>query len=288
MRCTTLLVVSCCGVLAACRDKADAVDSVDSAAGAHDSVPLDTALPSDCAEDADADGACAEDDCDDGDPAVYPGARESCDGRDEDCDGEIDEDAGATYYLDEDEDGYGAEAVTACEPPASYADNGADCDDTDPDIHPGAEERSNGLDDDCDGSTDEGIVVDAAPELRLTWTSSGLQVNITGGAGRYELGMAETGAGSSGWFGESCISGSEPYGYDDYGYDVCHSLSATGGFLTSVYPTVSSVADGATLFNKSLGESGDLTYVLLSVSSGDCWVTGHDVRYYDRLGCTAL
>ena len=42
--------------------------------------------------DADGDGVTAEDgDCDDTDPAVYPGAEEACDGVDNDCDQEIDE-----------------------------------------------------------------------------------------------------------------------------------------------------------------------------------------------------
>jgi len=52
--------------------------------------------------DEDGDGVTVGDgDCDDGDPAVYPGAVDGCDGRDEDCDGEIDEDA---RYEDEYED----------------------------------------------------------------------------------------------------------------------------------------------------------------------------------------
>ncbi|MFH1469814.1 MAG: MopE-related protein [Pseudomonadota bacterium] len=42
--------------------------------------------------DADADGYPEDEDCDDGERAVHPGAGEACDGRDDDCDGLIDGD----------------------------------------------------------------------------------------------------------------------------------------------------------------------------------------------------
>lgn len=101
----------------------------------------------------------AKPDCDDNDPDVHPGATETCNGVDDNCNGVIDEGAENTYYLDNDGDGYGAEAqkVSACSPPANYVDKVGDCVDNNPDIYPGAEEVCNDIDDDCDAKVDEGL-----------------------------------------------------------------------------------------------------------------------------------
>jgi len=92
-------------------------------------------------EDNDADGHPASEDCDDLDGTAHPGADERCDGRDNDCDGEIDEDDAVdpdTFYRDADGDGYGdpGDVIEACEPPEDAVDNPLDCDDTDPGLHP--------------------------------------------------------------------------------------------------------------------------------------------------------
>ena len=108
-------------------------------------------------------------DCDDGDAAVNPAASESCDGVDNDCDGTVDEDSAvdaATWYADTDGDGYGdaGATTTACDEPSIYLPSAspADCDDGDAAVYPGASERCNGVDDDCDGSVDEDSAVDVA------------------------------------------------------------------------------------------------------------------------------
>jgi hypothetical protein len=104
-------------------------------------------------------------DCDDTSAAVHPGATETCNGYDDDCDGLVDDDDSgvtgtSTWYQDYDLDGYGDASVTtaACDEPSGYTDDDTDCDDGDPAINPGASEACNGLDDDCDGSYDEGSV----------------------------------------------------------------------------------------------------------------------------------
>jgi hypothetical protein len=107
-----------------------------------------------------ADGVLVAGDCDDTDPSVSPDAIEACNTVDDDCDGDVDE-AGAvdelTWYADADGDGYGdaATGVSACDAPAGTVADSLDCDDGDASVNPLAAESCNGVDDDCDGDTDE-------------------------------------------------------------------------------------------------------------------------------------
>ncbi len=111
--------------------------------------------------DADNDGYDASEDCDDSNPDVNPGATEVCNGIDDDCDDEIDEGVLESYYIDSDSDGYGVDDpstnATGCDVPSGYADVAGDCMDDNPDVHPGATEVCNGLDDDCNGEEDDGV-----------------------------------------------------------------------------------------------------------------------------------
>ncbi len=101
-------------------------------------------------------------DCDDGDPAVHPGAEEVCDGDDDDCDGRPDLVEVSTWYSDSDGDGWGhpAETETTCAPQVGWVQQGEDCDPSDPTVHPQAEELCDEQDQDCDGEVDEGFDAD--------------------------------------------------------------------------------------------------------------------------------
>jgi len=120
--------------------------------------------------DADTDGVAACEDCDDASAYHYPGAPERCEGTDEDCDGDVDEDAidTTTFYADSDGDGHGGDRFTAesCEAPDGYVETAEDCDDLDPAVNPDASETCNGIDDDCDDLIDDD---DAAVSGRDTW-----------------------------------------------------------------------------------------------------------------------
>jgi len=98
-------------------------------------------------------------DCNDNNNAVYPGATETCNGIDDNCNGSTDEGLLITYYLDSDGDGYGdsSNSIQACSAVVGYSLVGGDCNDNNNEVHPFATEVCNGIDDDCDGNIDNGL-----------------------------------------------------------------------------------------------------------------------------------
>ncbi|UJR81726.1 MopE-related protein [Sandaracinus amylolyticus] len=92
--------------------------------------------------------------------AVGP-TEELCDGVDNDCDASVDEHVLRTYHEDTDGDGYGSATsgvtTSACSVPEGWASNTLDCDDARAGVSPASPEVCNDLDDDCDGTTDEGL-----------------------------------------------------------------------------------------------------------------------------------
>ena len=97
-------------------------------------------------------------DCNDYRAQDNPNAEEIIDDFDNDCDGSIDEGAN-TYYPDVDGDGFGAPAgaIQSAVPVPGYVRSNSDCDDNNAGIFPGANERFDSADNDCDGAIDEGF-----------------------------------------------------------------------------------------------------------------------------------
>jgi len=107
------------------------------------------------------DGSLVAGDCDDLDAAVNPDQVESCNQRDDDCNGAVD-DAGVQrdLYTDADGDGDGAGASTAqgCGPQPGLSLTATDCDDADPARDGLQAERCDGVDNNCNGAVDEGAI----------------------------------------------------------------------------------------------------------------------------------
>jgi MYXO-CTERM domain-containing protein len=82
---------------------------------------------------------------------------ETCDGFDNDCDGEVDE------GYDMDGDGF-TTCGTVEDSPGETDDGLADCDDDNSDVNPAAEEICDGLDNDCDGRRDPGCACEQGEE----------------------------------------------------------------------------------------------------------------------------
>ena len=99
---------------------------------------------------------------DDDDTTVAGDDDDATSGDDDDATAGDDDDSGladCVYFADADEDGYGdpaTETLDSCDgPPDGYVDDDQDCDDSDAEVHPAADEVCDGIDNDCDGLEDE-------------------------------------------------------------------------------------------------------------------------------------
>ncbi|MCB9671605.1 MAG: hypothetical protein H6736_14940 [Alphaproteobacteria bacterium] len=130
-------------------------------------------------------------DCDDGDAQAHPGSTEVCGGGDEDCDGAIDaaDDDTFTLFADDDGDGFGGVPASACGDTSGSVVAGGDCDDTDPDVHPGAIDAiaCDGVDSDCDPAVPATLEVPwQIPTIGGAIAAAGADATICVAPGLYE------------------------------------------------------------------------------------------------------
>ncbi len=97
---------------------------------------------------------------------------ETCDGADNDCDGNVDEMVLTTFYVDADGDGQGDPERTceacdseACEAGLTWVTLGEDCDDDCDVCSPDLTETCDELDNDCDEMTDEEVTTTYYPDM---------------------------------------------------------------------------------------------------------------------------
>ncbi len=152
----------------------DKLAAEDDAAAQDSAAPRDTGDGSDSGAplDGDADGYDATEDCDDADGAVNPGAAEVCNGKDDDCDGDVDIRANDAVdaWRDADGDAWGIGVPEArCLPAAGWVAQSGDCDDGNGNVHPEATERWDGVRNDCEGGAPDQLDTATAD---ASWTGA--------------------------------------------------------------------------------------------------------------------
>ena len=98
--------------------------------------------------------------------SLYEAVEQTCDGEDNDCDGDEDEGVKKPFYKDFDEDGFGNPFISeeACSAPAGFVEDNTDCNDGDDEINPDHIEVCDGKNNDCDEETADGSGI-ATPDL---------------------------------------------------------------------------------------------------------------------------
>ena len=304
-------------------DDTTAVESCDPAAGsvtlAGDCDDADPAFHPDAAEtdctdpndyncdgsvgyaDADADGQPACTDCNDADAAVFPGATETCDGIDQDCDGSIDEDATdiATWYADLDGDSFGdaGSETLACSAPEGAVADHTDCVDGDAAVHPGAEERCDGVDQDCDGEIDEeavdagtwyadadtdgyGVDTSATVACDAPADHSAFSGDCNDADPAYNPGADESDCSDPNDY--NCDGASGFADRDEDGYAACEECDDGN---PAIYPGATEVCDGVD--NNCDGEPDEATAVDASTWYADTDVDGYGDPDQSTQACTA-
>ena len=183
-------------------------------------------------------------------------------------------------YPDADGDGYGDEdgATVICDA-AGFSDTPGDCDDADPDVHPDALERCDGVSDACDPTwtSDDGIV---------TWTTAdGFQdatADFAAGSDgdpaalTYDEGRVDVCAGT--WFVNLTLDGARIVGTGDV------VLDGGGAGPVVLVTSGENLLQGLTLTNGAGSEGGGLDTTGGSAQVDTCVITGNTAANGGEIG----
>jgi hypothetical protein len=220
-------------------------------------------------------------DCNDKNKNIHPRAAEKCDGKDNNCNGTVDEGC-SNFYKDADGDGYGdasnTKPATGAKAPEGYVKNSSDCDDSDASINPDAKEICNdNIDQDCSGAADDGGCIARVPgdyatiQKAIDSVTTGGKVLVSDGTynenikfnGRAVTVQSENGAGST-------------------------TIDGGGNGTVVVFTSgegEGSVLDGFTITNGEDIDGGGIYCMNSSPTIKNCIITGNKADFGGGIGC---
>jgi len=182
---------------------------------------------------------------------------------------------------DGDLDLYGDESqpTVHCELPAGHVANALDCNDDDPGVNPAAAELCNGVDDNCDGSVDEGLVLDSNPTCPMA-TNLGALSGDTGST------VLAAGSHTERWY---LFRVTEDALIQDLPLKVRIALAVPPGVDFDLYVTCFTCADGQVLSSTTAGVTGHTEEIYLGRNDapgadGSFFVLA-EVRYFTSQSC---
>ncbi len=185
-----------------------------------------------------------------------------------------------TYYADGDGDGYGAGSVvslTSPTAPSGYSVNDEDCDDTNATVYPNATEIYDIIDNDCDGSVDEGA---ALPSSLIF--CKGATVAFAKGTTDLTL-YTSTSVTAVALSGTTALSSKL--------YFATLNGSARTAVSVTVNPlpaTVASLTTSDAVLCKHIGTSNEVTYTAAPGASSYNWTVPANVTIVGSAGTNAL